>query len=1118
MLHRRRESSTTHKSDGYSSKKHLSIQSKKRDCKERESFNARNVKKEPVIPAYTQPPVVEGWAKVGSMPFHGGGYHLQTGSPNMHSRNRCPAPIAHSRPGNPIAQMETKQIRMHSGPPQGYVRPPAITVVDYNHMSSSKYSTMNIDKPVKQIINIPPPPPLENFDLNSPYPGQGIGNIQSLPYESSPAISHGNSSDDESDLTESCKTDLINAHPPLAHVADTSNVDVTETNKTGMCSTRPPVTNVTVTPDVDVTKICKASLSSAQPPETMKVDSPNVNTACATYTPSKIISKASQRELQLETVTEPKASKDKEEITEGVSKDHYQHLDKRQKMKLYEKRKKYYYESRKRYHAEKDEKKKIWYKEYLKRKKDYYHLKIYLYKEKKKEDVENKLRKSNTEDRTSEVLKGDSQLCDKKEASEPREASSNIARVAEEMPYSPSGSPVDYDNFYSHNVQASVLDVPRKQTVDKQDQEDSNILNCPTSTLKEMDKNDEDFFNIDVQASLLDDVPRRQTMDQKDQDGSNILNCPTSTLKEMIIQVMNTLHQQPADVKCNPQDQSADPEVKSKEEYESKVNADKSQPFNSTSSIPSQAKTSESLHNPSTSLTTSLQQTPKIVPSVTVSSTLGMTPLPTPLPSHTPFSQPSCGSSKGVLEDSSPQPVPSPTTVHSLTFSSTSVKHMSHDQSSSYMKTISTPKTVNSVDLPSSAPPLKYPTVGKSQPEVQNDHSVPSSTPESDTLLPPLPSLPALPHHGKQLGDDSTKSSPKDSGPLLRHGNVFPPLPPPPPPPITVEEINRKISGSIYENNDRLQEQNAFDDMTEVPMDIDSDNETTDYDDYDRDDNVMSDYHDNARDDHVLSDYHDNVRDGNVMSDYHDNVRDGNVESDCHDNDIHGNEVSYCHDSDKGDIEVASSCDSDKEFLSLFGIHENESPSLEEKSDDNLHMRKLLKKLMKVNNTNESVDTLQSECGPNTAMDQVTNDSTRERPSTSLNPATHNQQEMDCNPLRIQNVPSVSNLNLDQTVSPSQNKEIVEVGSQKRKVEVLSNSSCKPDGKMILPFDTTQSASPRTEIEIIEMKEPPKNLICVDELLMSVEAADQPPDLQIIYTDLRDYSGGKKNIRVSTFC
>ncbi|XP_063861963.1 uncharacterized protein LOC135101632 isoform X1 [Scylla paramamosain] len=1068
VLHRRGEMPATQKSVGYSSNKRTSIHGKKRDCKERESCNVRNIKKDtkPVIPAHPHPPVVEGWAKMARLPVHSGGFYPQAGFPNMDIRCKYPTPVAHPQCGNSKSQLEmANQVRMYSGPHMGYARPPVIAKAEYNNLPSSKHGVINADKPVKQMnvpVNIPPPPPLEKLEFGSPKLGQNNGNIQSLPYESSPVMSYGYSSDGESDVSEICKTKVASSQPSQINLTDSSNNAKTEMCKVSLSSALPSLTNESNTHDTDVAEICKVSLSNAQPCKTDIEATPNMNTAtCISDTSSEVILKAKEIEPHFKVTAAHESSKDKVETTGGASKDHYQHLDKKQKIRLYEKRKKYYYESRKRYHAEKGDKKRFWYKEYEKRKKEYYHLKIYLYKEKKR-DNENKVLRKNHEIHSNDE---DPQLYNETEASECRETSNDTAMEAEETPYSPTASPVDYDeDDYSTDVQRSLLDdAPRKQTVKEKDQE----RNTPSN-----DDCDENFYKIDVKASLLDDALRKQALDE-DQEGSVLLNYPTEKLKEMIMQVMSTLHQQSGDDKCNSENQSVDSEVKFEKGCESKADGDKTQSLDSTSSFSLLAKTSGSLCVPSASLLN--QHTSVTVTPVSVTSALDKIPHPVPPPSA-PLSLPPLLLSKCVLKDSvstnsaslmtdsSPQPISSSAAVLSSVSSSISNKQLIHAQSSS-LDSVSSTKTLNT------ALPVEYSMFEKSDPEVKKEDSVLTSTPQSGTSVTSLPPLPSL-EHEKEFVTECTKDSENGSGPSIPHDEMFPPLPPPPPPP---EEKNaKKKSGSVDENELGLEEQNVSDDMTEVPMDIDSDDET---------------------------------------GDCHDSDGESRV-SDCHDNIRGDNLISVCHDIDKGGTEIVICCDNDKEYLSKFGICEKKSPSLEKEMDeddstDNLRLTKLLKKLMKMSNANKPGDITEKDYGSSAGMKEITTDLTVDKASSCLDSAVLDQQEVeDCNPLREQSTPSVHSPDIGRTVSSAKNKETMKMGPSARQLEVTSVFSDKQDEKE--RCDTTR-ANFMNEIEIIGMKEPRKNLICVDEILMSVEAADHPPDLQIIYTDLRSGPSEMRN-------
>lgn len=1087
VLHRRGETPAVQKSVGYFSKKHASIHGKKRDCKEKEGSNVRNIKKDtkPVIPVHPHPPVVEGWAKIARVPVHSGSCYPQAGFSNMDIRCRYPPPVAHPEYGNPKPQLEmANQVRMHPGPHMGYVRPPVIAKAECN-LPGAKHGLMDTDKPVKQVnvlINIPPPPPLEKLDLSSPMlEEKDAVNIQPLAHESSPVMSHDYSSDGESDVSEICKTKVASLQPSQTNVTNSSNDDKTERCKVNLRCALPSVTNETNTPDIDVADICKGSLSNAQPPNINMEETPNKNTATSVSDTSGEVLKAKEIEPHHKVTAVHESSKGKLETTGGSSKDHYQNLDKKQKIRLYEKRKKYYHESRKRYYAEKGDKKKFWYKEYEKRKKEYYHLKIYLYKEKKREYYENKILRKSQEVHSNEG----SQLCDEAQTSEDKETSNDTAMEAEEAPYSPTASPIDYDDDdYSTDVPRSLLgDAPRKQTAKENDQEGNTLSN---------DDYDESFFKIDVKASLLDDAPRKQALGEEDPERSVLLNYSTEKLKEMIMQVMDTLHQKPGD-KCNSEDQSADSEIKSKKECESKADSDKSQSGDSTSSISLLGKTSGSLSVTSASLLQ--QQTSTTVTPVSVTSVLDKIPRPVPPPSA-PVSLPPLLLSKCVLKDSVPtssaslmtgsvpQPVPSAAVLSSVS-SSTSNKQLIPELSSSL-------KCVSSTETPSIALPGKHSEFEKSDLEAKEEDSVVTSTPQSGTSLMSLSPLPSL-QHGKEFATECIKDSEKGSRPSVPHDDMFPPLPPPlPPPPPEEEEIARTASGSVNENEIRLEEQNASDDMTEVPMDIDSDDETGHCHDSDGDDNKVSDSH--------------NIKDDNVLSD----------------------------DIDRDGAEIVTCSDNDKQYLSKFGICEKKSPSVEKEMDegsaDNNHLSKLLKKLMRVSNEIKSREisekerkssagikeiTAEKECGSSAGMKEVTTDLTLKKPSSCLDSTVLNQQEAeDCDPLREQNAPSVHSPHTGKALSPAKNKETMNIGSNASNLEETSVLSNKQEEKE--KSDTTQSGNFMNEIEIIGTKEPRKNLICVDEILLSVEAADQPPDLQIIYTDLRsDPSEMRNTVRVS---
>ncbi|XP_071524421.1 uncharacterized protein [Panulirus ornatus] len=138
-------------------------------------------------------------------------------------------------------------------------------------------------------------------------------------------------------------------------------------------------------------------------------------------------------------------------------------MDKKQKMRHYEKRKRQYYEAKKKYHDEKGEKKQWRFEEYERRKKEYYDMKRYLYEEKKKEyELKKKIQKENlaklkaVKEDPKVQIEG-SQKDNHKvpeptlEDSQVKESDNDIHSVGDDRksPYSPSVSPVTFNKKLS---------------------------------------------------------------------------------------------------------------------------------------------------------------------------------------------------------------------------------------------------------------------------------------------------------------------------------------------------------------------------------------------------------------------------------------------------------------------------------------------------------------------------------------------------------------------------------------------------------------------------------------------------------------------------------------------
>nr|XP_053641412.1 LOW QUALITY PROTEIN: uncharacterized protein LOC128695046 [Cherax quadricarinatus] len=179
------------------------------------------------------------------------------------------------------------------------------------------------------------------------------------------------------------------------------------------------------------------------------------------------------------------------------------HLDKKQKIRLYEKVKRFYYEAKKRYHEEKGEKKQMKYVEYEKRKKEYYDLKIYLYEEKKREYEANKknqkenLSKSrNVRQSSKPKEKGSKQILEPVstlKTKTPQDNTEDIgcANSEKEDPYSPTGSPILLDPEFSDiNVRASLLDqtLPfvKKPSFLEQSKQENEIKGTPADDSNEL--------------------------------------------------------------------------------------------------------------------------------------------------------------------------------------------------------------------------------------------------------------------------------------------------------------------------------------------------------------------------------------------------------------------------------------------------------------------------------------------------------------------------------------------------------------------------------------------------------------------------------------------------------
>lgn len=1112
VLLRRGESQATSKSVGYFSKKQFSARSKKADFRDKERHNARNIKNE-TKPVYPTQPVVEGWAKRAPSTPYGGGYYPQAGFPNIPVRNMSPATGTHVGPGHPKKVVETmNQPKMQL---ISHERPHMTAKTNYNNIPCSQFGATSSDRPVWS-LNVPSPPQLEKLDVSSLLKPNS-GNIHT-PCESSPVMSYGNSSDGESDIAETVKTSSSSTPRQLPHTGVTGslstgmtkifkansstaqsptqemgspNIEVTQANKACLSSAQPPSSNLSGTSNINVTDTSKANVNNVQSFHPVSTGTPDISdTIKVTDTLSGEASHVKDLTSKVAT-SQNSESRDQVEARKGTSKDHYHNLDKRQKIKLYEKRKRYYLESRKKFYAEKGDKKHFWYKEYEKRKKEYYHLKLYLYKEKKREQMANKIHKESQDSHKALAsIAVDSEMCDEPES--PKHSEENCKSVLEEdVPYSPTGSPIAFDD-------------------------------------------------IDVSKSVCDKPPKKLPADEKEQEIS--LNFTTDKLKETLLHIMETLSQQASDVKCDDENQSGDTEAMS-ERNELVETRDEFSIKESTSTRPAPPKVSESFLSlkttesflSSSSLPLPLQEmlqppsissplldkalVPAIQPSLSdlqltshissknlpkksstvpsactpqvpapppqsISGPTSTPPLPVPPPQS--ISDPT---STTPLSVPPPQPASRPTSI-SLTFSVTSNKNSVHQASTNSGKNSSCPNSEGKAELPLSAPPMQSFLGETLQSGIPVEHSLPKCLSEYITL-PPLPSSPPPPLPGQELTEEMSRYV-QDSAcnSVTSRDEAVPPLPPPPPPPL-FERLSKLSKAST----DSIQEIDITDDMTEVPMDIDSDDDKN----YERNDCPKT------RED----------RDYESSGCQDNNEKNDNVEtSDCLNNNDDTNVTENSNNKGPEGLE------SDKDFLALFGVHEDNSSALEEetgnKSAGDLKMTTLLRKLMNVTTTKKPVDELQTDrCGHS----RVHTPSVLERPNSGVHPMSHKEKEIDdSDSASEQKILPVTNVNVSKEVDIVSENDTPGKTTKEQEADVTSLHSCSKINRKRKSHDGTIDASLKGEIEIITPKEPPRNLICVDEILLSVEAADQPTDLQIIYADLRKTPRGRPNVvRVSTF-
>lgn len=1051
----------------------------------------------------------------------------------MPVRTISPSSGTHIGPGysNKLTETSVNQHRMQfSSHERQHMT--AKTDIAKSNIPCSQFGATSSDKPVWS-LNVPPPPQLEKLDLSSVLKHDNES-IQKTPYESSPVMSYGYSSDGESDITETGKLSSNNRQKtqlPLTSMTDSPNTDLTNIYIANSLTTQPS-TKETGSPDVEVTQVNKANVGSAQPPqsnvsgilnlnisETCKADvssvqssQPNSTSTLDIATTTKVTNPSSEEVSHKEMDSRVAASKsaelirDKLEAREGTSKDHYQNLDKRQKIKLYEKRKRYYNDSRRKYYAEKGDKKHFWYKEYEKRKKEYYHLKLYLYKEKKREQMAKILKKSknsqdNRVDKATASIVVDSEPCTEPESSKQKESCKSVED--EEIPYSPTGSPIAFDDI---DVSKSVVDEPSKITA---------------SDIKEQEVN---------------------------------LNYPADKLKETLMQILKAINQESSNVKEVSESHPRNTEVKSKKNESAEAN-DQLHTSEPTSPCSSPPKISESF--------LSLKTTESFLSSSSLPLPLKEILLPSSVPSPllVQVSQPSLSdlqsshsSSKPLSQDSltvpfsstctppspvsapqsllgpttpplpapSPQTIPGPTSTpplpvpppHSIPDAiATPPLPVPPPWSSNSGKNSSCPNIERKVDLPTSAQ-LKSFLGGKTHSGIPDVHPLQKSLPKY-VALPPLPSSPAPPQSGQESVKE-TSIDIQDSylSSVTPGDEAVPPLPPPPLPPLLEksESYNTKQGG--------LGEICITDDMTEVPMDIDSD---------ENDNSERYDFHDNNKDYkkiETLDCLDSDEGNDSERCNSHDTLE-GKYESlSCQDNTKEKEliETLDClsntdYASETGNKDGSEGHESDRDFLALFGIYDN-SPALGKEADrestGDKEITTLVRKLMSVTSTRKPVNDQGNDIG-HARVEEISTTSILGRPSSGVHALAHNEKEMKDSGTSKEPILPVSNVDFNEEVSivPENNTPGMATKEQEADTSLRPCSKEKRKGKS---SDGAIDANLKSEIEIIAPKEPPKNLICVDEILLSVKAADQPTDLQIIYADLRKTPREKPNIiRVSTF-
>lgn len=1036
----------------------------------------------------------------------------------MPVRTISPSSGTHIGPGysNKLTETSVNQHRMQFSSHERQ-HTTAKTDIAKSNIPCSQLGATSSDKPVWS-LNVPPPPQLEKLDLSSVLKHDNES-IQKTPYESSPVMSYGYSSDGESDVTETSKLSSNNRQKtqlPLTSMTDNPNTDVTNIYKANSLTTQ-PFTKETGSPDVVVTQVNIANVGSAQPPqsnvsgilnlnisETCKADvssvqssQPNSTGTLDITTTTKVTNPSSEEVSHKEMDSRVAASK-------SASKDHYQNLDKRQKIKLYEKRKRYYNESRRKYYAEKGDKKHFWYKEYEKRKKEYYHLKLYLYKEKKREQMAKILKEGkNSQDKATASIVVDSEPCTEPQLPKQKESCKSVEE--EEIPYSPTGSPIAFDD-------------------------------------------------IDVSKSVVNESSKKTAPDIKEQEVN--LNYPADKLKETLMQILKAINQESSNVKEVSESQSRNTEVKSKKNESAEAN-DELHPLEPTSPCSSPPKISESFLSlkttesflSSSSLPLPLKEI--LLPSSVPSPLLDKVSQPslsdlqsTSHPSSKPLSQDSLtvpfsstctppspvsapqsllGPTTPPLPAPSPQTIPDPTSTppvpvpppHSIPDAiATPPLPVPPPQSSNTGKNSSCPNIEKKVDLPTSAQ-LKSFLGGKTHSGIADVHSLPKSLPKY-VALPPLPSSPAPP----QTGQESVKETSIDiqdsyQSSVTPGDEAVPPLPPPPLPPLL-----EKSTESYNANQGGLGEICITDDMTEVPMDIDSDED---------DNSERYDFHENNKEykkietldcldsdegnDSEQCNSHDTLEGKYESLSCRDNTKEKElIETlDCLSNTDYASEI--------GNKDGSEGHESDRDFLALFGIYDN-SPAFGKEADrestGDKEITTLVQKLMSVTSTRKPVNDQGNDIG-HARVEEISTTSVLERPSSGVHPLAHNEKEMEDSGTSREPILPVSNVDVNKEVSivPENNTPGMATKEQEADTSPRPCSKEKRKGKS---SNGAIDANLKSEIEIIAPKEPPKNLICVDEILLSVKAADQPTDLQIIYADLRKTPREKPNIiRVSRF-